>query len=141
MPFTSSPIGESRKRRVAAYARVSTDHDEQFTSYEAQIDYYTKYIEARSDWDFVKVYTDEGITGTSTKHREGFKQMVADALDGKIDLIVTKSVSRFARNTFDSLTTIRELKEHSVERHIKYTKKIKLNARRHNVKFRSIQII
>ena len=71
MPFTSSPIGESRKRRVAAYARVSTDHDEQFTSYEAQIDYYTKYIEARSDWDFVKVYTDEGITGTSTKHREG----------------------------------------------------------------------
>ena len=114
-PFTSSPIGENRKRRVAAYARVSTDHDEQFTSYEAQIDYYTKYIEARSDWDFVKVYTDEGITGTSTKHREGFKQMVADALDGKIDLIVTKSVSRFARNTFDSLTTIRELKEHSVE--------------------------
>ena len=115
MPFTSSPIGESRKRRVAAYARVSTDHDEQFTSYEAQIDYYTKYIEARSDWDFVKVYIDEGITGTSTKHREGFKQMVADALDGKIDLIVTKSVSRFARNTFDFLTTIRELKEHSVE--------------------------
>lgn len=114
-PFTSSPIGENRKRRVAAYARVSTDHDEQFTSYEAQIDYYTKYIKARDDWEFVKVYTDEGITGTSTKHREGFKQMVADALDGKIDLIVTKSVSRFARNTVDSLTTIRELKEHSVE--------------------------
>lgn len=113
--FTSAPIGETKKRRVAAYARVSTDHDEQFTSYEAQIDYYTKYIKGRDDWEFVKVYTDEGITGTSTKHREGFKQMVADALDGKIDLIVTKSVSRFARNTVDSLTTIRELKEKGVE--------------------------
>ena len=82
---------------------------------EAQIDYYTKYIKSRNDWEFVQVYTDEGITGTSTKHREGFKQMIADALDGKIDLIVTKSVSRFARNTVDSLTTIRQLKEAGVE--------------------------
>ena len=113
--FTAAPIAEQRKRRVAAYARVSTDSDEQFTSYEAQIDYYTKLIDARDDWEFVHVYTDEGITGTSTKHREGFKQMVADALDGKIDLIVTKSVSRFARNTVDSLTTIRQLKEKGVE--------------------------
>ena len=114
-PFTATPIGENKKRRVAAYARVSTDHDEQFTSYEAQIDYYTKYIKARSDWEFVKVYTDEGISGTGTKKRIGFRTMIDDALAGKIDLIVTKSVSRFARNTVDSLTTIRELKEHSVE--------------------------
>ena len=71
--FTASPIAAQKKRRVAAYARVSTDSDEQFTSYEAQIDYYTQYIKARDDWEFVKVYTDEGITGTSTKHREGFK--------------------------------------------------------------------
>lgn len=113
--FTASPITEQKKRRVAGYARVSTDHDDQFTSYEAQIDYYTNYIRSRDDWEFVNVYTDEGITGTSTKHREGFKKMVADALDGKIDLIVTKSVSRFARNTVDSLTTIRKLKEHGVE--------------------------
>lgn len=113
--FTSAPIGSPRKRRVAGYARVSTDHDEQFTSYEAQVDYYTKYIKSRDDWEFVAVYTDEGITGTSTKRREGFKAMVADALGGKIDLIVTKSVSRFARNTVDSLTTIRELKEHGCE--------------------------
>lgn len=113
--FTEAPIAEHRKRRVAAYARVSTDSDEQFTSYEAQIDYYTQYIKARDDWEFIQVYTDEGITGTSTKHREGFKQMVADALDGKIDLIVTKSVSRFARNTVDSLTTIRRLKDKGVE--------------------------
>jgi DNA invertase Pin-like site-specific DNA recombinase len=100
---------------VAGYARVSTDSDEQFTSYEAQIDYYTQYIKKRDDWEFVKVYTDEGISGTNTKRREGFNEMVADALAGKIDLIVTKSVSRFARNTVDSLVTVRKLKEHHVE--------------------------
>lgn len=113
--YTSVPISEQKKRRVAGYARVSTDSDEQFTSYEAQVDYYTRYIQSRDDWEFVAVYTDEGITGTSTRHREGFKAMVADAIDGKIDLIITKSVSRFARNTVDSLSTIRTLKEHGVE--------------------------
>jgi len=100
---------------VAGYARVSTDHDEQFTSYAAQVDYYTNYIKSRNDWEFVSVYTDEGITGCNTKKREGFKQMVADALAGRIDLIITKSVSRFARNTVDSLTAIRQLKEKGVE--------------------------
>jgi len=113
--FTALPTASIAKRRTAGYARVSTDSDEQFTSYEAQIDYYTKFIQARDDWEFVKVYTDEGISATSTKHRDGFKQMVQDALDGKIDLIVTKSVSRFARNTVDSLTTVRKLKEHGTE--------------------------
>ena len=103
------------KRRVAGYARVSTDNDDQFTSYQAQIDYCANYIKSRADWQFVKVYTDEGITGTSTKHREGFKSMIRDALDGKIDLIIIKSVSRFARNTVDSLTTIRKLKEKRIE--------------------------
>lgn len=113
--FTALPTASIAKRRTAGYARVSTDSDEQFTSYEAQIDYYTKFIQARDDWKFVKVYTDEGISATNTKHRDGFKQMVQDALDGKIDLIVTKSVSRFARNTVDSLTTVRKLKEHGTE--------------------------
>ena len=113
--YTAMPISAPRKRRVAAYARVSTDHEEQLTSYEAQVDYYTNFIKGHADWEFCGVYTDEGITGTSIKHREGFKQMVQDALDGKIDLIVTKSVSRFARNTVDSLTTIRNLKEKGVE--------------------------
>lgn len=103
------------KRRTAAYARVSTDSEEQLTSYEAQVDYYTKYIKERADWEFVKVYTDEGISATNTKKRDGFKQMIADALDGKIDLIITKSVSRFARNTVDSLVTVRQLKEKGVE--------------------------
>ena len=113
--FSSSPINEKRKRRVAGYARVSTDSEEQFTSYEAQLDYYTSYIKSREDWEFVKVYTDEGISGTNTKKREGFKQMISDALDGKIDLIVTKSVSRFARNTVDTLITVRQLKEKGIE--------------------------
>lgn len=113
--FTALPTASIAKRRTAAYARVSTDSDEQFTSYEAQIDYYTKLITAREDWKFVDVYTDEGISALNTKHRNGFNRMIQDALDGKIDLIVTKSVSRFARNTVDSLVTIRKLKEKGVE--------------------------
>ena len=113
--FTAAPVNSRKKRRVAGYARVSTDHDDQTTSYEAQVDYYTNYINSRDDWEFVGIYTDEGISATSTKHREGFNCMVADALDGKIDLIITKSVSRFARNTVDSLTTIRKLKENNIE--------------------------
>jgi site-specific DNA recombinase len=113
--FTSSPINEMKRRRTAAYARVSTDSEEQVTSYEAQVDYYTNYIKSRDDWEFVDIYTDDGISATNTKHREGFRRMIADALDGKIDLIITKSVSRFARNTVDSLTTVRQLKEKGIE--------------------------
>lgn len=113
--FTTAPIATAARRRVAGYARVSTDSDEQFTSYEAQIDYYTNFIKSKPEWDFVRVYTDEGISATNTTHRDGFNEMIADALGGQIDLIVTKSVSRFARNTVDSLTTIRKLKEHGVE--------------------------
>lgn len=107
--------GLINKRKVAGYARVSTDKDEQQNSYDAQVSYYTDYIKRNPEWEFVEVYTDEGISGTSTKHREGFKRMIADALNGKIDLILTKSVSRFARNTVDSLTTIRQLKDKGVE--------------------------
>lgn len=110
-PTTFAPIESITKRKVAGYARVSTDSEEQKTSYTAQVDYYTKYIKSRADWKFVDVYTDEGISATNTKHKEGFNRMIADALDGKIDLIVTKSVSRFARNTVDSLTTVRKLKK------------------------------
>ncbi len=113
--FTAAPINSRVKRKVAGYARVSTDHDEQLTSYEAQLDYYTTLIQGHDDWEFAGMYSDEGITGTSVKKREGFQSMVADALAGKIDLIITKSVSRFARNTVDSLSTIRELKEHNTE--------------------------
>jgi len=112
---TRLPTYTVRRRRTCGYARVSTDKDEQFTSYEAQVDYYTRYIQDNSDWEFVKVYTDEGISGTNTKRREGFNEMIHDAMNGKIDLIVTKSVSRFARNTVDSLVNIRKLKEKGVE--------------------------
>ena len=112
---TGLDIHLATKRRTAAYARVSTDSEEQMTSYQAQVDYYSKYIKERSDWDFVGIYTDEGISAVSTKKRDGFNKMIADALAGKIDLIVTKSVSRFARNTVDSLSTVRLLKEKGVE--------------------------
>lgn len=114
-PQTAAPIDVQVKRKVAGYARVSTDHDEQLTSYEAQLDYYTTLIHGHEEWEFAGMYSDEGVTGTSTKKREGFQSMVADALAGKIDLIITKSVSRFARNTVDSLSTIRQLKEHGTE--------------------------
>ena len=115
MIHTGLPRNAAVKKRVAGYARVSTDSEEQQTSYEAQVDYYTKYIQSKPEWTFVKVYTDEGISALNTKHRDGFNEMIADALDGKIDLIVTKSVSRFARNTVDSLTTVRKLKEKGIE--------------------------
>ena len=112
-----SPTGkdEGGKRKTAAYARVSTDSDEQQNSYQAQIDYYQKLISSDSKLELVKIYTDSGISGTSTRHRKGFNSMIADALDGRFSLIITKSVSRFARNTIDSLTSIRLLKEHNVE--------------------------
>lgn len=103
------------KLRVAAYARVSTDNEEQATSYEAQVEYYTNYIKANPDWKFVGVFADEGITGTNTKKRDGFNQMIARAKAGQIDLILTKSISRFARNTVDTLQTVRDLKALGVE--------------------------
>ena len=120
IPATTTLRNENSKRvvhklKVAAYARVSTDLEEQEKSYEAQVDYYKKYIKNNENWDFVEVYADEGITGLSTKHRDGFNRMINDALAGKIDLILTKSISRFARNTVDSIETIRKLKEKDIE--------------------------
>lgn len=120
IPATKAPIhrragSSAKKRRVAGYARVSTEKDEQYTSYEAQVDYYTQFIQSHAGWEFVKVYTDEGISGLGTRKRDGFNEMIDDAMSGAIDLIITKSVSRFARNTVDSLVTIRKLKEKGVE--------------------------
>lgn len=112
---TSMTAVTQQKKRVAAYARVSTDSDEQLSSYEAQVAFYTQHIKSNPEWEFVDVYTDEGISGTNTRKREGFNRMVEDALNGNIDLILTKSISRFARNTVDTLTTIRKLKEKKVE--------------------------
>ena len=114
-PQQQSLFSTTQKRRTAAYARVSTDSEEQENSFEAQVDFYTRYIAEHPDWELIDIYTDEGISAVNTKRRDGFKQMITDALAGKIDLIVTKSVSRFARNTVDSLTAVRDLKAHGVE--------------------------
>lgn len=113
--YDKLPLNERKRRKVAGYARVSTGSEEQLTSHEAQVDYYTRYIRSNADWEFAGVYTDEGISALNTKNRDGFKRMIEDALAGKIDLIITKSVSRFARNTVDSLSTIRKLKEDGIE--------------------------
>lgn len=106
---------EFKKKRVCAYARVSTDQEDQIHSYHAQIHEYTKSINENPDWEFQGMYADEGLSGTSTKKRLQFLKMIEDAKAGKIDLILTKSISRFARNTVDSLTIIRELRNNGVE--------------------------
>jgi len=114
-PITQMPIGANIIRKVAAYARVSTNTDEQYTSYEAQVNYYKKLIQERPDWEYINVYADEGITGTNTKRRVEFNKMIKDAIDGKIDLIITKSISRFARNTLDTISYVRKLKDSGIE--------------------------
>ena len=102
---------EPKKKRVAAYCRVSTDQEEQLSSYEAQVNYYTNYIENHPDYECAGIYADEGISGTSTKKREQFNRMIEDCKAGKIDMIITKSISRFARNTLDCLNFVRLLKD------------------------------
>ncbi len=91
---------ENPKLRVAAYCRVSTDSDEQETSYDAQISHYTNYINSHPDWTLAGIYADDGISGTNTKKRDEFNRMIDDCMAGKIDKVITKSISRFARNTF-----------------------------------------
>ena len=100
--------------KVAAYARVSTDKEDQINSLTNQREYFESYIKSKDDWEFVEVYFDEGITGTQTKKRKGFNRMINDCKNGKIDLILTKEVSRFARNTVDTLNYTRMLKEYDV---------------------------
>ncbi|MGS0973466.1 MAG: recombinase family protein [Candidatus Izemoplasmataceae bacterium] len=107
--------GRSHLKRVCAYARVSTDSEDQLHSFNAQKSEYKKKIEENEKWDFVGLYADEGISGTSIKKRPQFQQMIQDAKDGKIDLILTKSLSRFARNTVDTLTMVRDLRKIDVE--------------------------
>ena len=109
-------INTNRKlKKVCAYARVSTDSEEQLTSYSSQIKHYSKMIKSNSEWEFVGVYADEGISGTQVKHRAEFQRMINDALNGKIDIIITKSISRFARNVVDTLNIVRKLREHNVD--------------------------
>ena len=106
----TGPGEEPPVKRVAAYCRVSTDEDAQATSYELQVQHYTEYISTHEGWVFAGIYADEGISGTQVKHREQFKKMIEDCKNGQIDLVITKSISRFARNAVDCITTIRDLK-------------------------------
>ena len=103
-----------RQTRVAAYCRVSTDSEEQLTSYKTQKKVYTDMIATRKDWSLVDIYADEGISGTLAEKRPRFKKMIEDCLAGKIDYIVTKSVSRFARNTVECLDYVRMLKSRGI---------------------------
>lgn len=102
------------KLRVAAYCRVSTDSDEQATSYDAQVEHYTNFIQKNEEWEFAGIFADDGISGTNTKKREEFNRMIAECMEGHIDMIITKSISRFARNTLDCLRYIRQLKEKNI---------------------------
>ena len=102
------------KKRVAAYCRVSTDSEEQLNSYEAQKSYYTQKIADSPDWEMAGIYADEGISGTNMKKRTEFKKMITACKRGRIDLIITKSLSRFARNTVDCLETVRLLKANGI---------------------------
>ena len=100
---------EQAKLRVAAYARVSSDSEDQVNSYIAQVDFYTKLISANSDWDMVDIYADEGLTGLESRKRDDFNRMLQDCRDGKIDRVLVKSISRFARNTKEYIQYVREL--------------------------------
>lgn len=108
-------LNNNKLIRACAYCRVSTDNEDQKTSYDSQRIHYKNYIEENPNYEFVGIYADEGITGTQTKKREQFNQMMSDALNGKIDLIIAKSISRFARNTVDTLNCVRTLREHNVD--------------------------
>jgi DNA invertase Pin-like site-specific DNA recombinase len=105
---------ENPRLKVAAYCRVSTDSDEQATSYDAQVKHYTEYIQKNPEWEFAGIYADDGISGTNTKKRNEFNRMIDDCMAGNIDMIITKSISRFARNTLDCLKYIRQLKEKNI---------------------------
>ncbi|MEA5093081.1 hypothetical protein SDC9_22274 [bioreactor metagenome] len=102
------------KLRVAAYCRVSTDSDEQATSYDTQVEHYSNFIQKNEEWEFAGIFADDGISGTNTKKREEFNRMISECMEGHIDMIITKSISRFARNTLDCLRYIRQLKEKNI---------------------------
>ena len=106
------PIAEqAKKQRVAAYARVSSDSADQLNSFATQVEYYTSTIQAADEWEFAGLYADEGVTGTTADKREDFQRLLHDCRAGKIDRILVKSISRFARNTLDCIQTVRELKQ------------------------------
>jgi DNA invertase Pin-like site-specific DNA recombinase len=117
-PIKNTSNNEETKepvKKVAAYCRVSSSNEEQLNSFNAQVNYYKKYICDNPDYEFAGIYADEGISGTDIKQRKAFNEMIKEAEEGKIEMIITKSISRFGRNTIDTLNSIRELKELGVD--------------------------
>ena len=112
--YDRSKRPQVRALRVAAYCRVSTLQEQQESSYEAQVSYYTEKIQGNPNWKLAGIYADDGKSATSTRKRSDFQAMIDDCMAGKIDLVLTKSISRFARNTVDALTNIRKLKEKNI---------------------------
>ena len=112
---TVSRVNKSTKKQVGAYCRVSSEKEMQLNSFDAQVKYYTEYINQHEDWSLVKIYADEGITGTNTKRRSGLKDMLRDCRNNKLDLIICKSISRMGRNTADLLKIVRETRELGVD--------------------------
>ena len=111
---TLNGLPEGAKKRICAYCRVSTTQEEQESSFDSQVSYYNHYITSNPNWDYVEVYADEGISATTASKRKEFIRMFNDCMSGKIDMIITKSVSRFARNTVDCLNYVRDLKDKEI---------------------------
>ncbi len=103
-----------KRLRVAAYCRVSTNDEDQFNSYRSQVKYYTELINSKKEWTLAGIYADEAITGTQVVKREEFQRLINSCLNGEVDMVITKSISRFARNTLDTLKYVRMLKEKNV---------------------------
>ena len=108
-------VDRSSRKRVAAYCRVSTDDEDQIKSYNSMVRYYTDLIKSNKEWDMAGVYADKAITGTKVDKRENFQRLIDDCLDGKIDMVIAKSIPRFARNTLDTLKYVRMLKERNID--------------------------
>ena len=113
--ISASPVRIAPRKRVAAYARVSMETELLLHSLSAQVSHYSKLIQANPEWEYAGVYADEGVTGTSTAHRDEFNRLMADCDAGKIDIVLAKSISRFARDTVDCLNAVRHLKNIGVE--------------------------
>lgn len=112
--FRVNATEEIPKLRVAAYCRVSTEDEEQASSYKVQKEFYFNYINSKPEWTLAGIFADEGISGTSTKNRTEFNRMIEECMAGNIDMVITKSISRFARNTLDCLKYIRQLKDKNI---------------------------
>lgn len=111
---TASGCVERSIKRVAAYCRVSTDTEDQINSYNSQVEHYTDFIKQNNEWTLAGIYADEAITGTQVDRRIDFQRLINDCMNGDIDMVITKSISRFARNTLDTLKYVRKLKEYNV---------------------------